>query len=93
MEDLTQTDQASSSSAPVPTPRPTPAPARPIVKDRLRRSSSPLRGEYEALNVSGQKPRFVLKDAWDDKPRADSKPFANKYLQVLDTRTKLFIYL
>lgn len=93
MSDSNQQAQASTSFVPAPAPRPAPIPARPIVKDRLRRSSSPLRGDYAALNVSGQKPRFILKDVWDDKPRTDNKPFDTKYLQVLDPRTKLLLYL
>ncbi|KAF8606694.1 hypothetical protein BDV93DRAFT_520327 [Ceratobasidium sp. AG-I] len=93
MVDSIQTAQASTSLVPAPTPLPAPAPARPAVKDRLRRSRSPLRGEYGTLNVSGEKPYFILKDVWDDKPRTDNKSFDTKYLQVLDPRTKLQIYL
>jgi len=61
--------------------------------DEIAYSSHPLTGAYESLNVCGGRPLFVLKEAWDDKPRSRKKPLDTQYHQVLDPRTRLQLFL
>ncbi|KAG8678423.1 hypothetical protein FRC08_017793 [Ceratobasidium sp. 394] len=47
-----------------------------------------LTGPYASLTISGRPPLFILKDAWDDKPRPRGRTH-EQYHQILDTRTRL----
>ncbi|KAG9119013.1 hypothetical protein FRC07_006183 [Ceratobasidium sp. 392] len=70
------------------------APEREIRPLPTRRSYylTPLTGPYEALNVMGKPPLFILKDAWDDKPRPKGRT-TERYHQVVDIRTRLQMLL
>ncbi|KAG8789932.1 hypothetical protein FRC12_013161 [Ceratobasidium sp. 428] len=53
---------------------------------------NPLPEHYESLGIVGKPPLFILKDAWDDKPRPKGRT-KERYHQVLDTRTRLQLLL